>query len=97
MTPVRWINKDPDDIDTRAIGGWLEHIGEGDKVVSAEFLTSSPSGLGIGPHEVSTDGDKVSVWVESGSAGVDYTVTCRATTQAGRRLDRSALILVTQR
>lgn len=66
---------------------------DGDSI-STHTLTV-PSGLTLDTE--SADGDTVTAWLEGGTAGQSYTVTCHITTVQGRQDDRSLLITVTNR
>jgi hypothetical protein len=61
-------------------GGWLAP-GE---TITAAVWSRDPAGLTIGAgayaSSVSADGKRTTVWLESGSAGVTYTVTVNITT-----------------
>lgn len=96
MPMLTWPKKDPSDVLDYGIDGWLAHIGGGDKVASATWSVT-PAGLTLGDSAVSEDGDETSVWVSEGVAGATYTVTCRAITEQGRQIDRSARLFVTER
>lgn len=88
-----WPNKDPQDVLDYAID-WTAALDAGDALDVVEW-SAEPTGLLLGEH--AEDGGKASVWIEGGAAGTTYSVTCRATTTAGRQMDRSARLFVTER
>lgn len=59
---------------------WLEPT-NGDTIASAT-VTSSPTGLTLGSQ--TTNATNVIQFVSGGTDGVDYTVTCRMSTNQGR-------------
>ncbi len=52
---------------------------------------------GLTKDSDSRSGGRVTAWLSGGTAGQDYTVTCRIVTSAGRTDERSAVIRVRQR
>lgn len=90
---LRWPNKDPDDVIDYAID-WTAHLDSGDTIQSATWSVA-PAGLTLGTATVV--GAKASVWLQGGTAGQDYVVTCRVVTAGARQMDRSAKVLVTSR
>lgn len=52
--------------------------------IASAVITSTPSGLTIGSAAINSAGTKVQATITGGVAGLTYTVTCTATTTAGR-------------
>lgn len=90
---LKWPNKDPDDILDYAID-WTAHLEQGDAIQSATW-SAAPAGLTLGTANLA--GGKASVWLQGGTSGQEYVVTCRVVTTGGRQMDRSARVMVTPR
>jgi hypothetical protein len=62
-------------------GGWLE---ETETITGTPTWSRAPTGITISGGSyaptVSSDGKRVTVWLEGGSAGVTYTITVEITT-----------------
>ena len=69
----------------------------GGESITAATVTVAPSGLTAGEPAIVNGGTAVQVWLSAGVAGVDYRVTCRVATSAGRTDERSATVKVRQR
>jgi hypothetical protein len=96
MTPIARYTKDPDaTLDfVQSWDAWLDAIDGGDTITDAEWII--PSGLTeAAPSTVTTT--TATVWLSGGTAGTDYDVTCRITTDGGRIDDRTIRIQVRQR
>lgn len=61
-------------------GGWLDSS----ETITAALWSRAPATITIGSGSyaasVSADGKRVTVWLESGTAGVEYTITVNVTT-----------------
>ncbi|HEX6273438.1 MAG TPA: hypothetical protein VFZ53_10365 [Polyangiaceae bacterium] len=61
-------------------GGWLES----DETISTATWSRSPVGITISggsyAPSISSDGKSCTVWLESGTAGTEYTITVQVTT-----------------
>jgi hypothetical protein len=57
------------------------------ETISSSSWSVSPSGLTVG--STANDGKKTTVWLSSGSAGTNYSVTNTITTSQGRTDERS--------
>lgn len=66
-------------------------LSTGDSVSS--FTVAVESGITLDSSEEFED-DAVRVWLSGGTAGNDYTVTCRVVTAQGRTLEASILVKV---
>lgn len=94
MTLEQW-TKDPDD---RLDWAWPfrdpDHPWlQGAETITAHEVVVEGPDAALTVAESSTDGETVTVWLAGGTLGADYTVTVRATTSAGRIVDRSIRIL----
>lgn len=88
---TQWPNKDPDDILDYAID-WSDLIGD-DTIASHEWVVQD--GITLDRFELS--GNVAIAWLSGGVAVRSYRITSRITTAAGRRIDRSASLLVVPR
>ncbi|GAD55507.1 phage fiber-tail adaptor protein [Limimaricola cinnabarinus] len=88
---TQWPNKDPDDILDYAID-WSDLIGD-DTIASHEWVVQD--GIKLDRFELS--GNVAIAWLSGGVAVRSYRITSRITTAAGRRIDRSASLLVVPR
>jgi hypothetical protein len=93
---LSWIQKDPDDVKDYE-RDWTPHLATGELVASAQWLlftSASPPvaltgalgelALGTSSYAPSIDGTskKTKAWLNGGTAGKSYIVTCRATTDS---------------
>ena len=81
-------------------GGWLE---TDEEITGTPTWVRDPTGITIGTASyaptVSADGKRVTVWLESGSAGTTYTITVTVVTDnsPARTAERSFRIQVENR
>jgi len=93
--------KDPNEkLDyTVDFGGWLEE----DEEITLALWSRSPTGITIGSSSyassISSDGKRCTVWLESGTAGTEYTITVNVTTDnsPARIGERSFIVRVEDR
>jgi hypothetical protein len=71
-------------------GPWLS----ASELITSHTITASP---GITVDSSTDDGEKVTVWLSGGTAGVPYTVACKITTNQGRTDERTMTIRVQNR
>lgn len=90
----RWPDKDPADVLDYTID-WSEELAaaEPDDAIAA-VLWTVPAGITQGA--TATVGARTTVWLSGGTAGADYTVACKITTEQGRVIERSRKIRVRQ-
>ena len=88
---TQWPTKDPDDILDYAID-WAGFTG-GDSIVAHEWIV--PDGLTLDRSDFIAD--VAIAWLSGGVAPRTYRITSRVTTASGRRIDRSASLLVVPR
>jgi len=86
-----WPNKDPDEVLDYSIDWSAQMAADGDTIASAEWIV--PAELTKGAEVVT--GNIVTVWLSGGTAARSHFVTSRITTTAGRVMDRSARLLIT--
>lgn len=91
------MRKDPDAKLDYALDWGAKWLPAGDTITAATWTV--PEGLTqeTNPAPSITDGKITTVWLSGGTAGQDYTVTCRVTTAQGRTDDRSLNIEVRNR
>lgn len=88
----RWPDKDPADVLDYTID-WSEELAAPSPADAiASVVWTVPGGLTQGATLV--QGGRTTVWLSGGTAGTDYTVTCRITTDQGRVIERSRKIRV---
>jgi hypothetical protein len=94
------IPKDPDAVLDYAFD-WSNWLVVGDELDDAEWTVDGDdealvvlSSGGRAPSETAT---VAKCWLSGGTAGVDYRLTCRVTTTAGRIDDRTITIAVSER
>jgi len=75
-----------------AVGDWLA-AGE---TIATKTITAT-TGITIGTSAITDTNTSVTVWLSTGTAGVDYTVTCQIVTSASRTDERSIVIQVRNR
>ena len=87
--------KDPDEVLDYSMD-WSARLPAGDTVESAVWTL--PTGI-TQPSGKSSQlaGSVTTVWLEGGTAGSDYRVSCRVTTVADRVFERSIIIMVRNR
>jgi hypothetical protein len=90
---LSWPDKDPADVLDYSIT-FTRALPSGANLTGATWAVT-PSGLAIGASAQS--GQVATVFLSGGTAGVEYTVTCTATADGGRTIERSAQILVVNR
>lgn len=79
---------------------WAAWLPSGDTIASVSWAVSGGDGLltvGSGLYAPTVSGSSATVWLESGTAGMDYAVRARITTTAGRIDDRSVTVRVRER
>ena len=92
IAALRWPDKDPADVLDYGLD-WSEQlalVSPADTISSATWTV--PAGLTAGAQFVV--GGVATTWLSGGTAGTDYTVTCRIVTAGGRTLERSVKLLV---
>ena len=92
IATLRWPDKDPADVLDYGLE-WSEQLAltsPADTISSATWTV--PAGLTAGAQSV-VSGVATS-FLSGGTAGTDYTVTCRIVTAGGRTLERSVKLLV---
>lgn len=75
--------------------GGSNWLAEGETISSHTITVAS--GLSVDSSALSDDDTAVTVWLSGGTAGNDYSVTCRITTSAGRTDERTITIQVRER
>lgn len=75
-----------------AVGSWLA-VGE----TIVERVVTVEDGISKTSDAVTGEGTSVTVWLSGGTAGGQYDVACRITTDQGRTDERTITILVEQR
>jgi hypothetical protein len=70
---------------------WADWLGE-DTIASVAWVAPD----GITPSDPSNTTTAATIWLSGGVEGKDYDVTCRVTTAAGRVVDRTIRIRVSQ-
>lgn len=73
--------------------GWLD---AGETILTANWATA-PAGLTIVTTELLNAATIATAWITGGSAGTDYTISCRIATSAGRIDERSMVLRVRNR
>lgn len=93
MTTLRWPDKDPSDVwdFTLDATAWVAAVE--DTLASAAVTCSPDTELTVGAI-TTTEAGLVSVRLSGGQASTDYRVTLTLTTDAGRVLERSVMLLV---
>lgn len=86
------IRKDDDaDLDyTFKWGEWLA----GDTIVSHVMSITTPAGAASLVTSDGLAGDNVVVWLDGGTIGYEYTVSCKITTNGGRTDERSFKLFI---
>ena len=87
----KWPHKDPSDVLDYAID-WTNQL-EGDTITTSEWAV--PAGLVL--DSTDREAQKTLAWISGGTAGVEYRITARITTAAGRHFERSAALRVVSR
>ena len=88
----RWPDKDPADVLDYGLD-WSDQLAlksPADTISSATWVV--PAGLIAGAQSVV--GGVAATWLSGGTAGTDYTITCRIVTTGGRTLERSVKLHV---
>lgn len=75
---------------------WEDWLASGETLSSVSWTVATGLTQSGSPAASNTT-TRATVWLEGGTAGQDYDVTCRATTSAGRIDDRTLRIQVRQR
>lgn len=92
VAALRWPDKDPADVLDYGLD-WSDQLA---LVTPADTISSAtwtvPAGLTAGAQFVI--GAVATIWLSGGTAGTDYTITCRIVTAGGRTLERSVKLLV---
>ena len=79
-----------------ADGDWLAAA----ETIITRTITASPTGTGalaVDSSSITDTNTSVTAWLSAGLDGVDYTVTCRIATNAGRTDERSIVVQVRNR
>lgn len=71
---------------------WLD---AGETVLTADWTIPAP--LTIITSEIIADATTAVAWLSGGTAGTDYTISCRIATSAGRTDERSMVLKVRNR
>ena len=93
--PASWPAKDPaDTLDYQINIGPAFSGNDGDYItgVDVDISPSQPGDLSL--DNVSADGPNVILWLSAGFAGVNYTITIKASLSSGRIIQRSILLPV---
>ena len=75
--------------------GFTDWLASGETIISG--VITAEAGLTVDSYLLSDSSTSVIGWLSGGTAGDDYTVTCRITTSAGRTDDRSITIKCQER
>lgn len=89
---LRWPAKDPADVLDYSID-WHDQLtlpAAPDSIASVVWVVPAGLTAGIQIHALGV----ATIWLSGGTAGVEYVVTCRITTTAGRVIERSARLAV---
>ena len=92
IAALRWPDKDPADVLDYGMD-WSDQLAltsPADAISSA--IWTVPAGLAAGAQFVV--GGVATSFLSGGTAGTDYTITCRIVTAGGRTLERSVKLLV---
>lgn len=92
IAALRWPDKDPAEVLDYGLD-WSDQLAlpNPDDTISSATWTV-PAGLTAGAQSVV--GGVATIWLSGGTAGADYTLTCRIVTSGGRTLERSVKLLV---
>ena len=63
----------------------------------ASHTITADTGITVDSSSITDTNTSVTVWLSSGTAGTDYTVTCQIVTSASRTDDRSITVKVYER
>lgn len=74
---------------------WTPWLQSGDTITTATWTV--PAGITQATPAPSVTGGKATIWLEGGTVGASYAVTCRVTTTQGRIDDRTITILIRER
>lgn len=88
----RWPDKDPSDVLDYTIDWTAELNAPSPPDAIASVVWSVPAGITQGATLQA--GPRTTIWLSGGTAGTDYTITCRITTDQGRVIERSRKIRV---
>jgi len=88
MADIKRWTKDPDS-QKDYLWDWATWL-DGDTIASAAFTVEA----GLTKASETSTPTTATVWLTGGTIGVEYEVTCRVTTAAGRVDDRTAIIYV---
>jgi hypothetical protein len=92
------VTKDPDaNLDYQM--DWSNWLESGDSLTTTQWLVSGPDAIlkvAASPAP-EVDGPISRCWLEDGTAGARYKLTCRIETLAGRVDDRTVLVIVRER
>lgn len=92
IAALRWPDKDPAEVLDYGLD-WSDQLALTDPIDTISSATwAVPAGLTAGAQFV-IDG-VATIWLSGGTAGADYTLTCRIVTSGGRTLERSVKLLV---
>lgn len=92
VASLRWPDKDPADVLDYSLD-WSDQLAlvtPADTISAVQWTL--PTGLTAGA-QIHANGI-ATTWISGGTAGTDYTVTCRMTTAGGRVLERNVGLYV---
>jgi hypothetical protein len=101
MTDLPRFTKDPDE-DLDYMINWLNsdlplgrrpYLSEEEVIVTSQWIVPA----GLTSHDASATDTTTTIWLSGGSVRSSYTVTNRITTNMGRTVDRSFIVLVKSR
>ena len=92
MPRTTYYTKDPNAVLDYVID-WSDWLGASETISSSAFTVAT----GLTKDSESDTDTTAIVWLSGGTAGTDYLVTCRITTNQARTDDRSVTIRVRQR
>jgi len=92
IAALRWPDKDP----AETLDFYMDWTDQLDLTTPSDTISAAvwtvPAGLTAGA-QYHADG-KATTWLSGGTAGTDYTLTCRITTAAGRVIERNVRLYV---
>lgn len=92
MTSLSWPAKDPDEVLDYQINWSASLYGlDGDDTITASTWIVP---AGIAKNAESHNDDTTTIWLSGGTAGSTYEITNRITTAAGRVMDQTVLLKI---